>query len=115
MLYNDRSVLENHHAAASWEFLTTVPEHNFLTNLEPAEMKRLRFLIIECILATDLKLHFDIVREFKAKVKTHTHTHTHTHIVSKLRYYRVEVLANFIGCQIYSDQWVCSSIVLTQS
>ena len=68
MLYNDRSVLENHHAAASWEVLTTVPEHNFLANLDAAEMKRFRFLIIECILATDLKLHFDIVREFKAKV-----------------------------------------------
>ena len=68
MLYNDRSVLENHHAASSWDFLTSVPEHDFLTNMDAAELKRFRFLIIECILATDLKLHFDIVREFKAKV-----------------------------------------------
>ena len=67
-MYNDRSVLESHHAAASWDLLTTVPEHNFLTNMDPTELKRFRFLIIECILATDLKLHFDILREFKAKV-----------------------------------------------
>jgi cGMP-inhibited 3',5'-cyclic phosphodiesterase A len=67
-LYNDKSVLENHHAAASWHLLTTMPENNFLMQLEEAELKRFRFLLIECILATDLKLHFDIVRSFKEKV-----------------------------------------------
>ena len=68
MLYNDRSVLENHHAAASWEMLTTEPLYNFLGTLDEAEYKRLRFLIIEAILATDLKMHFDIIDEFKNKV-----------------------------------------------
>lgn len=68
MLYNDRSVLENHHAAASWDLLMSVPENNFLANLDEAELKRLRFLIIEAILATDLKMHFDILSEWKAKV-----------------------------------------------
>ena len=67
-LYNDRSVLENHHAAASWDLLVSNPKNNFLTNLDSSELKRFRFLIIECILATDLKQHFDIVREFKEQV-----------------------------------------------
>lgn len=68
ILYNDRSVLENHHAAASWDLLNAVPENNFLINLDDAELKRLRFLIVEAILATDLKMHFDILSEWKAKV-----------------------------------------------
>lgn len=68
VLYNDRSVLENHHAAASWEMLTCESQYNFLGNLDAAEYKRLRFLIIEAILATDLKMHFDILDEFKTKV-----------------------------------------------
>jgi len=68
VLYNDRSVLENHHAAASWEMLTCESQYNFLGNLDEAEYKRLRFLVIEAILATDLKMHFDILDEFKAKV-----------------------------------------------
>ena len=68
VLYNDRSVLENHHAAASWEMLTCESQFNFLNNLDAAEYKRLRFLIIEAILATDLKMHFDILDEFKTKV-----------------------------------------------
>ena len=70
VLYNDRSVLENHHAAASWHLLTNFQENNFLTSLEEAELKRLRFLIIEAILATDLKMHFDILSTFRAKVRT---------------------------------------------
>lgn len=67
VLYNDRSVLENHHAAAAWNLLLSKPEFNFLKNLETAEFKRLRYVIIECILATDLKRHFEILAEFTAK------------------------------------------------
>ena len=71
VLYNDRSVLENHHAATSWDLLTQLPSNNFLTSLDGAEKKRFRFLVIEAILATDLKMHFDILSEFKAKVCVH--------------------------------------------
>lgn len=68
LLYNDRSVLENHHAAAAWNLFMSQPEYNFLANLEHVEFKRFRFLVIEAILATDLKKHFDFLAEFNAKV-----------------------------------------------
>ncbi|KAI8487078.1 cGMP-inhibited 3',5'-cyclic phosphodiesterase B [Branchiostoma belcheri] len=68
VLYNDRSVLENHHAAAAWALLLFRPELNFLCHLETAEFKRFRFLVIEAILATDLKRHFDFLTEFNAKL-----------------------------------------------
>ena len=64
----NRSVLENHHAAAAWGLLLSKPEFNFLKNLETAEFKRLRYVAIECILATDLKRHFEVLAEFTAKV-----------------------------------------------
>ncbi|XP_071035027.1 cGMP-inhibited 3',5'-cyclic phosphodiesterase 3A isoform X1 [Parasteatoda tepidariorum] len=67
VLYNDRSVLENHHAASAWNLFLSRPEYNFLYHLDTAEFKRFRFLVIECILATDLKRHFDLVAEFNAK------------------------------------------------
>ncbi|GFS82876.1 cGMP-inhibited 3',5'-cyclic phosphodiesterase B [Nephila pilipes] len=67
VLYNDRSVLENHHAASAWNLFLSRPEYNFLCHLDTAEFKRFRFLVIECILATDLKRHFEIVAEFNAK------------------------------------------------
>jgi hypothetical protein len=68
VLYNDRSVLENHHAASAWNLYLSRPEYNFLLNLDHMEFKRFRFLVIEAILATDLKKHFDFLAEFNAKV-----------------------------------------------
>jgi hypothetical protein len=67
-LYNDRSVLENHHAASAWNLFMSRSEYNFLANLDHVEFKRFRFLVIEAILATDLKKHFDFLAEFNAKV-----------------------------------------------
>ncbi len=67
-MYNDRSVLENHHAAASWRLLRSHSKYNFLSGLDAAELKRFRFLVIENILATDLNKHFLIINEFKAIV-----------------------------------------------
>lgn len=67
ILYNDRSVLENHHAAAAWSLLLNSDECNFLKYLDKAEFKRFRYLVIEAILATDLKRHFEIVAEFNSK------------------------------------------------
>ncbi|XP_011487733.1 cGMP-inhibited 3',5'-cyclic phosphodiesterase B isoform X1 [Oryzias latipes] len=68
VLYNDRSVLENHHAASAWNLYLSQPEYNFLVNLDHVEFKRFRFLVIEAILATDLKKHFDFLAEFNSKV-----------------------------------------------
>ena len=68
VLYNDRSVLENHHAASAWNLFMSHPDYNFLANLDHVEFKRFRFLVIEAILATDLKKHFDFLAEFNAKV-----------------------------------------------
>lgn len=61
-------MLESHHAAAAWQLLLSKPEFNFLSGLDAAEYRRLRFLIIEAILATDLKRHFDILSLFNEKV-----------------------------------------------
>ncbi|TUQ53284.1 cGMP-inhibited 3',5'-cyclic phosphodiesterase B [Bagarius yarrelli] len=44
------------------------PGFNFLSNLDHVEFKRFRFLVIEAVLATDLKKHFDFLAEFNAKV-----------------------------------------------
>lgn len=76
VLYNDRSVLENHHAASAWSLYLSRPEFNFLVNLDHMEFKRFRFLVIEAILATDLKKHFDFLAEFNAKVRDETVTNS---------------------------------------
>ena len=67
-MYNDRSVLENHHAASSWKLLKSSPKNNFLSNLDTAEWKRFRFLVLENILATDLSKHFSIISDFNVNL-----------------------------------------------
>ncbi|XP_065198715.1 cGMP-inhibited 3',5'-cyclic phosphodiesterase 3A-like [Sycon ciliatum] len=68
IMYNDRAVLEQHHAASSWHLLLDNPEYNFLENMPAADIRVLRFLSLEMILATDLAKHFDMIRTFKANV-----------------------------------------------
>lgn len=89
VLYNDRSVLENHHAASAWNLFMSRPEYNFLVNLDHVEFKRFRFLVIEAILATDLKKHFDFLAEFNAKVVIKT--------LFYIKYWKYITVSNFGG------------------
>jgi len=41
---------------------------SWLANLNYSDFKRFRFIVVEAVLATDLKRHFDLVSEFNAKV-----------------------------------------------
>jgi len=68
LLYNDRSVLENHHSAAAWALFYSGDNFNWLCNLEKDEFKRFRFMIIELILATDLMRHYELVSAFNKKL-----------------------------------------------
>lgn len=52
-LYNDRSVLESHHAATAFKLLKK-PELNILKNLSTDEKKEFRSSVITTILATDM-------------------------------------------------------------
>lgn len=61
-------MLENHHASTSWQLLKSSEKYNFLCNLDAAEWKRLRYLIVENILATDLSKHFEILQDFNSRV-----------------------------------------------
>ncbi|KAI9338397.1 hypothetical protein DFJ73DRAFT_620658, partial [Zopfochytrium polystomum] len=67
ILYNDRSVLENHHLAASFEVLMR-PECNFLSHLPQSDFKPIREAVIDMVLATDLSQHFSLITLFKTKV-----------------------------------------------
>ncbi|KRZ10493.1 putative 3',5'-cyclic phosphodiesterase pde-3 [Trichinella zimbabwensis] len=67
IFYNDRSVLENHHISSAWQILMR-DENFFIENLNNSEYKRFRHFVIETVLATDLKFHFDILMNFTDKI-----------------------------------------------
>jgi cAMP-specific phosphodiesterase 4/calcium/calmodulin-dependent 3',5'-cyclic nucleotide phosphodiesterase len=50
--YNDRSVNENHHAAAAFALMQH-PDNNFLSGLSPVHYRRLRSIVVELVLGTD--------------------------------------------------------------
>ncbi|KAI8809784.1 hypothetical protein BJ742DRAFT_803675 [Cladochytrium replicatum] len=65
IVYNDTSPLENHHCAMLFTILKR-PETNILKQLTDAEFKEVRKHIINCILATDMAKHGEIVARFKS-------------------------------------------------
>jgi len=62
--YNDRSVLENHHARLLFEILKR-PECNILSNLSSANRSEFRRVVIECVMGTDLAVGFDVIGQFR--------------------------------------------------
>ena len=67
IVYNDKSVLENHHVAAF--FRTMVDnECNILSNFSKFEFHKLRSLMIEMVLGTDMSMHFTHLKQMKASL-----------------------------------------------
>ena len=67
MLYNDKSVLENHHCAAAFDVLMQ-PENNFLGGVDKKVFKTFRASVVDLVLVTDLAQHFVLLSNFKKKV-----------------------------------------------
>ena len=65
--YFDSSPLENHHAATLFSILSS-NDSNILKNVPDDKLKDIKLSIIENILATDMKLHFPLLAEFKKKL-----------------------------------------------
>eukprot|EP00899_Mesostigma_viride_P009377 jgi/Mesvir1/18440/Mv14301-RA.1 len=66
--YNDRTVLENFHVAEAF-LLMTDDNLNFLGALNAEDYKYARNVIIELVLGSDLKRHFELVEAFKKRAK----------------------------------------------
>jgi len=69
--YNDVSVLENHHIASSWALLLQ-DDFNFLRALSREQYCELRDTIIQLVLGTDMKFHFEHYTKFKTKLSSDT-------------------------------------------
>lgn len=65
ILYNDRSVLENSHAASLFYLLMTRPDANILKTLDAAQYERVRKFVLSGILATDMSRHFELLGAMK--------------------------------------------------
>lgn len=69
MMYNDHSVLENHHCCSAFR-LMKVPECDFTGNLSESEYISMRKIIVEMVLATDpnMRLQSFLYGELRSKL-----------------------------------------------
>lgn len=65
-IYNDKSVLENHHAATTFKIAKN-DEANIFANLDLETYKSVREWVIDLIMATDMTQHFPNLNQLKAK------------------------------------------------
>lgn len=68
-MYNDESVLENHHLAVAFKILQK-PNCDILTNLNLKERQLFRKMVIDMVLATDMSKHMSLLADLKTMVET---------------------------------------------
>ncbi|KAG2373235.1 hypothetical protein C9374_012338 [Naegleria lovaniensis] len=67
LIYNDVSILENHHASQAFYILR---KHNICSGLTKDEFREFRRLVINTILSTDMSHHFEILTKFQTRLQT---------------------------------------------
>ncbi len=67
VLYNDRAVLENFHAASLFQLLCRHDDLNIFESLTKQQLREVRKSITECILATDMADHYEYVTRLCVK------------------------------------------------
>eukprot|EP01012_Entosiphon_sulcatum_P006737 TRINITY_DN1323_c0_g1_i1.p1 TRINITY_DN1323_c0_g1~~TRINITY_DN1323_c0_g1_i1.p1 ORF type:complete len:614 (-),score=134.56 TRINITY_DN1323_c0_g1_i1:87-1928(-) len=66
-LYNDRSILENHHCAEVFE-LIKLPRFNILASLPDDQRRDIRETVIDMVLSTDMGMHAKIFATWKRRI-----------------------------------------------
>ncbi|CXJ15878.1 3',5'-cyclic nucleotide phosphodiesterase, putative [Plasmodium berghei] len=66
IIYNDISVLENYHASITFKILQ-LSQCNILKSFSEKEFRLIRLYIIELILSTDMKHHYEIISKFRIR------------------------------------------------
>uniref|UniRef100_A0A8C4RCN7 Phosphodiesterase n=1 Tax=Eptatretus burgeri TaxID=7764 RepID=A0A8C4RCN7_EPTBU len=69
LLYNDRSVLENHHVSAAYRLMQEDGDMDILLNLSKDDWREFRALVVEMVLSTDMSSHFHHIKTLKSALQ----------------------------------------------
>ncbi|KAM6942373.1 3',5'-cyclic-AMP phosphodiesterase 4C-like [Lycodopsis pacificus] len=101
LMYNDESVLENHHLAVGFKLLHQ--EHcDIFQNLTKRQRQSLRKLVIDMVLATDMSKHMTLLADLKTMVETKKVTSSGVLLLDNYTE-RIQVLRNMVHCADLSN------------
>lgn len=69
LTYNDRSVQENFHISTAFKLLIREADTNLLSEISEEQLTCIRKQMIECVLGTDMAVHFKQVSDFKGMIE----------------------------------------------
>uniref|UniRef100_UPI00398F7BB4 3',5'-cyclic-AMP phosphodiesterase 4B-like isoform X2 n=1 Tax=Pristiophorus japonicus TaxID=55135 RepID=UPI00398F7BB4 len=101
LMYNDESVLENHHLAVGFKLLQ---EENcdIFQNLPKRQRQSLRKMVIDMVLATDMSKHMTLLADLKTMVETKKVTSSGVLLLDNYTD-RIQVMRNMVHCADLSN------------
>ncbi|CAL8088612.1 unnamed protein product [Orchesella dallaii] len=101
LMYNDESVLENHHLAVAFKLLQN-EEMDILTTLTRKQRMTLRKMTIDMVLATDMSKHMSLLADLKTMVETKKVAGSGVLLLDNYTD-RIQVLQNMVHCADLSN------------
>ncbi|XP_051985069.1 cAMP-specific 3',5'-cyclic phosphodiesterase 4B-like isoform X1 [Xyrauchen texanus] len=101
LMYNDESVLENHHLAVGFKLLQG-ENCDIFQNLTKKQRQTLRKMVIEMVLATDMSKHMSLLADLKTMVETKKVTSSGVLLLDNYTD-RIQVLRNMVHCADLSN------------
>ncbi|CAL1532200.1 unnamed protein product [Lymnaea stagnalis] len=101
LMYNDESVLENHHLAVAFKLLQ---EENcdILAKLTKKQRQSFRKMVIDMVLATDMSKHMTLLADLKTMVETKKVAGSGVLLLDNYQD-RIQVLQNMVHCADLSN------------
>ncbi|KAK5612969.1 cAMP-specific 3',5'-cyclic phosphodiesterase 4D [Crenichthys baileyi] len=101
LMYNDLSVLENHHLAVGFKLLQE-DNCDIFQNLSKKQRQSLRKMVIDMVLATDMSKHMNLLADLKTMVETKKVTSLGVLLLDNYSD-RIQVLQNMVHCADLSN------------
>lgn len=101
LMYNDESVLENHHLAVAFKLLQNDGCDIFM-NLGKKQRQTLRKMVIDMVLSTDMSKHMSLLADLKTMVETKKVAGSGVLLLDNYTD-RIQVLENLVHCADLSN------------
>ncbi|XP_060665016.1 cAMP-specific 3',5'-cyclic phosphodiesterase isoform X6 [Drosophila nasuta] len=101
LMYNDESVLENHHLAVAFKLLQN-QGCDIFCNMQKKQRQTLRKMVIDIVLSTDMSKHMSLLADLKTMVETKKVAGSGVLLLDNYQD-RMQVLENLVHCADLSN------------